>query len=244
MPVVKNFNYEGYNHYLYKTTNTINSKIYIGIRSTRLPVEKDIYYKGSGKLLKVAFKRYGKDNFKKEILCTANTRSEILELESLVVDDNFVKQSSNYNIETGGQGCSDTKKKLLSIKLKAVIDQEQRRKTALNLSKEARARITEGHKNMSLESRQRIIDTAKKGSGKNNPSWKGWWIVGDNYFESTREAAYHVGCAPDTISWRAERDSFFDYDFVPKDKPECIKGKVLIKYPVELTGRKPKGKLK
>lgn len=48
---------------IYKTTNLINNKIYIG-QSTK----DDYKYKGSGTYLKNAFKKYGKKNFKKEII--------------------------------------------------------------------------------------------------------------------------------------------------------------------------------
>jgi hypothetical protein len=45
-------------HYIYKTTNLINGKIYIGKRSHKNP-EKDKYL-GSGNVLKQAISKYGK----------------------------------------------------------------------------------------------------------------------------------------------------------------------------------------
>ena len=52
-------------YYLYKITNLINNKFYIGVHST-----EDINdgYMGSGKAIKAAEKKYGLNNFKKEIL--------------------------------------------------------------------------------------------------------------------------------------------------------------------------------
>jgi hypothetical protein len=50
-------------HYIYKTTNLINGKIYIGKRSHENP-EKDRYL-GSGRVLIQAIKKYGRENFKK-----------------------------------------------------------------------------------------------------------------------------------------------------------------------------------
>jgi hypothetical protein len=49
---------------IYITTNLINGKKYIGSDSNN-----DKYYYGSGVNLKLAIKKYGKSNFKKDILC-------------------------------------------------------------------------------------------------------------------------------------------------------------------------------
>ena len=52
------------NGVIYITTNLINGKKYIGSDSNN-----DKYYYGSGINLKMALKKYGKSNFKKDILC-------------------------------------------------------------------------------------------------------------------------------------------------------------------------------
>ena len=54
---------------IYKTTNLINNKIYIGQDSRNNP-----YYYGSGTIITLAIKKYGKNNFKKEILETCNNK--------------------------------------------------------------------------------------------------------------------------------------------------------------------------
>jgi molecular chaperone GrpE (heat shock protein) len=52
-------------NYFYKTTNIINEKFYYGVHSS----DKDNdNYLGSGKLLLKAIKKYGRENFKREII--------------------------------------------------------------------------------------------------------------------------------------------------------------------------------
>ena len=51
-------------YYVYEITNKINNKKYIGKHTARLINNK---YYGSGLAIKRAIKKYGKENFKKEI---------------------------------------------------------------------------------------------------------------------------------------------------------------------------------
>ena len=64
--------------FIYITTNHINGKKYIGQRK----YGKDIgTYLGSGILLNKAIIKYGRENFSKEIIDSANTLEELNELE-------------------------------------------------------------------------------------------------------------------------------------------------------------------
>lgn len=86
--------------YIYKTTNIINNKIYIGKKKG----EFDNNYKGSGKALKLALKKYGKENFSVEILEFCNSLQEQNEKEKYWI--NYYKQLKYklYNIAPGGDG--------------------------------------------------------------------------------------------------------------------------------------------
>ena len=85
---------------IYCTTNLINGKKYIGKEVT--PTK---HYKGSGKILKQAIKKYGKDNFKKEILATTNDIKFLSELEEYYIDYYGANKSDLfYNITKGGNG--------------------------------------------------------------------------------------------------------------------------------------------
>lgn len=89
-------------HYLvYKTTNLVNGKIYIGQHQT---YDLNDGYLGSGKLLKQAIKKYGEQNFKREILCECSSLEEMNEKEAEIVNDEFIQRNDTYNIKHGGEG--------------------------------------------------------------------------------------------------------------------------------------------
>ena len=83
---------------IYKTTNLINGKIYIGQDSNNNPT-----YLGSGKTLIKSIKKYGRDNFKKEILETCSSRKELDEREIFWINNlNSRNRDIGYNITPGG----------------------------------------------------------------------------------------------------------------------------------------------
>lgn len=88
-------------HYVYKITNNVNGKFYIGIHSTNNLQDG---YTGSGTLLKIAIKKYGISNFTKEILESFNTRKEAFDHERSLVTKDLVKERSCYNLCEGGVG--------------------------------------------------------------------------------------------------------------------------------------------
>ena len=89
---------------IYKITNTVNNKIYIGKHQTD---NKDDDYMGSGKILKRAIEKYGVDKFKKEILFECGSLEEMNEKEADIVDEEFVARLDTYNVKLGGQGGFD-----------------------------------------------------------------------------------------------------------------------------------------
>ena len=60
---------------IYKTTNLVNGKIYIGKDKNNNPS-----YLGSGKILKLAIKKYGKENFTKETIEKSHLALNLLAL--------------------------------------------------------------------------------------------------------------------------------------------------------------------
>ena len=87
--------------YIYKTTNLINGKIYIGQKKSSVFLEEK--YLGSGKHLKRAVLLYGKENFKVEMLDTSETKKELDDKEIYWISYyNATDNTIGYNISNGG----------------------------------------------------------------------------------------------------------------------------------------------
>lgn len=87
-------------HYIYKITNLLNNREYIGVRSHPFP-EKDSYMSSSA-TLKKEIKEIGVENYKKEILEYFDTREEANLREVELVNYLYVINPSTYNQRTGG----------------------------------------------------------------------------------------------------------------------------------------------
>lgn len=83
---------------IYKITNLINNKIYVGQDKNN-----NSFYLGSGTAIKNAIKKYGKENFKKDILETCSDCNELNEKEIYWIDKlNSRDKEIGYNISKGG----------------------------------------------------------------------------------------------------------------------------------------------
>lgn len=88
-------------HFIYKTTNLINGKIYIGAHSTD---NMNDSYLGSGFLLHRAIKKYGRENFQREIIHFCENSEELYQLEREIVNEEFIVRDDVYNVTLGGGG--------------------------------------------------------------------------------------------------------------------------------------------
>lgn len=87
---------------IYKITNLLNNKIYIGLDS-----KNNVEYYGSGKLIKQAIRKYGKENFKKEIIDSSDNLNDLYEKEKYwVCFYNATDRLIGYNLKPGGFGNS------------------------------------------------------------------------------------------------------------------------------------------
>lgn len=87
---------------VYKTTNKVNGKFYIGVHRTDNPSKIDYY--GSGKLLLQAIDKYGSENFTRETLFIFEESSEAFEKERELLTEDLLDSDDCYNLKKGGDG--------------------------------------------------------------------------------------------------------------------------------------------
>lgn len=153
--------------YIYKITNLLTKKSYIGQRKYTYNF-RDKNYFGSGKILKSSIKKYGKINFIKEIICEVENQEDLNNLEITYIKLHNTLYPNGYNIsETPWGGAylnnhpdSENIKKKISNSLKGFKFSEDRNK-----------RISEAHKG-----KPRLEETKKKISQTklNNPHSNTW----------------------------------------------------------------------
>jgi len=87
-------------HYIYKTTNVLNNKFYIGMHSTN-----DLHdgYMGSGKRLWYSINKHGKENHEVEILEYLENRASLRKREEEFIAD-VLKNPLCINLTWGGRG--------------------------------------------------------------------------------------------------------------------------------------------
>lgn len=86
---------------IYKITNNLNGMFYIGKHQTLNP--NDSYF-GSGTRIQRAIKKYGKQNFSKEILFIFDNEDDMNHKEIELVNEELIKDPKSYNIHLGGIG--------------------------------------------------------------------------------------------------------------------------------------------
>ena len=79
----------------------LNDKYYYGVHKTK---NMNDGYMGSGKAIKRAIKKYGVDNFSKQIIKFFEDEDSAYVYEKMIVNSTVVDDSNSYNLTIGGKG--------------------------------------------------------------------------------------------------------------------------------------------
>ena len=127
---------------LYQITNLLNGKHYIGAHEGE-PADS---YMGSGVAIRRAIHKYGKSNFRKDILAEVSSDKLMYALEKAVVDDAFVRRPDTYNMCIGGfqppKATADTQAKAARTRTGQVRGHYTRRITGYRHSAERNAKVS------------------------------------------------------------------------------------------------------
>lgn len=134
--------------YIYKITNNLNNKIYVGLKTSS--VEESESYYGSGVLINKAIDKYGIDNFTKTILERDITDYDLLFDREQYWIEYYDAQENGYNMTAGGKGLINPSPEIrakwsANRKGKAIHTEESKRK----ISEASRGRkyvMTEEHR--------------------------------------------------------------------------------------------------
>lgn len=123
--------------YIYKTTNLVNGKIYIGQKKSKTFLNNK--YLGSGKYLWCAINKYGIENFKVELIDCAYSKQDLDKLEVFYINKyNSTNSAIGYNIALGAVGgdtysnLSESDKKARDKKLSSSLKSSYIKKVCIN----------------------------------------------------------------------------------------------------------------
>ena len=144
---------------VYQTTNNVNGKIYVGVHKTANPEDS---YLGSGRHIKLAIKKHGKQNFFKKVLFTFENIKDAYIKEAEIVNREFVSRPDTYNMVCGGCVSPDRDpnkpRKILKGKDHPHFGKKhsEERKRQISLSSTGRVKSEETRKKLSMSNKGRV----------------------------------------------------------------------------------------
>ena len=159
-------------YYIYITTNLINGKKYIGKHKGLL----DDDYLGSGIVLTKAIEKYGRNNFKKEILYISSSEEENCKMEQYFIKKfNATEDKNFYNIASGGQGGYATQgyslkeRQKINKKISEANSKENHPMYGKHHSEETKEKLRKA--SLAYWTKEKRKERSKQYMGENNPMY-------------------------------------------------------------------------
>lgn len=161
--------------YVYKFTNRVNGKVYVGKHKYDKP-ELDKNYLTSGVLIKKSINKYGLDNFNQEIICICESLEELNEKEIFYINHFNCMSPNGYNLTKGGDGISEPTPEILEknrqYHLGKKYSEETQRKKSESLKKVVHTpewieKIRQANKGQKISEHQRELSSKRH----KNTSW-------------------------------------------------------------------------
>lgn len=172
-------------HFIYKTTNLLSGRYYIGMHSTN---NLDDGYLGSGNRLRLAVRKHGKENFSREILEFCESREELRIRESEIVTLNEISKVECMNLAVGGEGGKAT----AEFASKWLKEQWKNPEYRDKISKLSSSRMKQNHNNGKIkydtftgkkhsEETKKLMSESAKGKrvGEKNSQFGTCWVTKD-----------------------------------------------------------------
>lgn len=155
---------------IYKATNLINGKIYIGKTTKRFNKRKFSHLfearNGSRRIFHRAIRKYGPGNFKWEVIDQCLFEEQLSDLEKHYIKTFNAKTPNGYNLTDGGEGVSGCK-----ANSGRVVSMETRKKISIANTGKHHSKETKKKLSVILKGRKLSIETIKKMSGINNHNY-------------------------------------------------------------------------
>lgn len=177
-------------HFIYKTTNLLSGKYYIGMHSTD---NLEDGYLGSGTRLRYSINKHGAENHVREILELVDSREELKKREKEIVNLNEIAKEECMNLTVGGEGgfSPETHSKGGMARFEQIKNDPDLYKEHIKSFKAYNKKAREdgklvcisksycwGGKNHSEETKKKISEAKKdEGIGKFNSQYGTCWIT-------------------------------------------------------------------
>lgn len=161
--------------YVYRVTNQINGKFYIGVHKTDNPHDS---YLGSGKAIQRAIRKYGRNSFIKETLYAFEDEASAYDKERDILIEE-IHDPLCYNMNEGGHGSWTFVNSTRDQRPNPMKDPETRKK---NLASRRANETDESRARKSAQSRVNIQKAIDHNTGRSRPRQseimkeKSYWI--------------------------------------------------------------------